>query len=55
MVVVSWIVLILNALTGLKLIKDTFVEKTIGKRIGSFIGLIVNILVIWLCVYVIRL
>ena len=55
MMISAWIVLILNALTGVINFFGVFTEKTIGKRVLSFIGCIISILTCILSIYILRL
>lgn len=55
MMIIAWIVLILNALTGVINFLGVFTEKTTGKRVTSFIGVIICIVTCLLSIYVLRL
>ena len=55
MIVIAWIVLILNALTGLIKFLMIFTEKTTSKRVSSFIDTIICIVTCLLSIYVLKL
>ena len=55
MIISAWIVLILNALTGVTNFFGVFTEKTTGKRVTSFIGVIICIVTCLLSIYILRL
>ena len=55
MIIITWIVLILNALSCVINFFGVFTEKTTGERVTSFIGVIFCILHCILSIYVLRL
>lgn len=55
MIIIAWMLLILNALVGVKNFIEVFTEKTTTDRVASFMGCIINALMCIQSIYILRL